>query len=166
MRSKLARAVRERFDSRLASALPSFRPIPARPKGDRLYQWQVAPDYWIYVSLSPHHLGDVFVVEVAWTKGQPFPGRHSDPTGSPEKDFERFRLYALWNERSPLDLWWIGGRPRPDPLTLLVPPLRPETDLLAEAEAAADEAVDRLVSFGLPYLSKMAAALGHEMEFR
>jgi hypothetical protein len=155
--------VRKEFDSRLSSVLPSFREVPPLRKGDRLYQWKVDRGYWVYVLLHPHHLGDIFIVEVAWTKGQPFPGGYSKPTGSSEKDFERFRLYDLWNERAPLDLWWIGGRPRPDPVTLQLPTLRPESDLLEEAEAAASEAVDRLASFGVPYLSKIAKQLGHDM---
>jgi hypothetical protein len=144
-------------------ALPSFREIPANLKGNRLYEWQVDPRFRVYVSLHPHHLGDIFIVEVAWTKGQPFPGGYSGPNGSVEKDFERFRLSDLWNERAPLDLWWIGGRPKLDPLTGTLPRQRPEAELLAEAETAADDAVDRLVSIALPYLSNVARKLGHEM---
>jgi hypothetical protein len=163
MRSKLAQAVRKQFGSRLSDLLPRFREVPAPSKGDRLYQWKVDRSYWVYVLVHPHHLGDVFVVEVAWTKGKPFPGGYSKPTGSSEKAFERFRLYELWNERAPLDLWWIGGRPKPDPETARVPPPRAEADLLKEAEAAATDAVERMASFGVPYLSKIAKQLGHGM---
>jgi hypothetical protein len=57
----------------------------------------------------------LFIVEVAWTKGQPFPGGYSRPTGSSEKDFERFRLYELWTSEH---LWICGGSAGDHSLTL------------------------------------------------
>jgi hypothetical protein len=163
LRSQLAQSVRERFESCLSNRLPSFCRIPAPTKGDRLYQWEVGPTYWIYVLLHPHHLGDVFVVEVAWTRGLPFPGGYSKSSKSGRHGFERFRLHELWNERAPLDLWWIGGRPRLDLTEGGLPQLRPEAELIDEAGAFAEDAVGRLVAFGLPYLSKIGKALGYNM---
>jgi hypothetical protein len=147
--------------------LPQFRPVKGAEiaPGDRLYLWKVGPDLWLYVMLGIFHLEDLMFLELAWTSNKRWPARRysQDPFGPAQEGSVRFRLYELWNEREPLDLWRIGPRVTLDPVRMQFTQPSPEQDLFDEIESVVSDSIDRLVRFGLPYFQKVAREHGYNL---
>jgi hypothetical protein len=104
-----------------------------------LYEWKLAPRFVVYFYLHVHHIG-VLSVELAWTKGGPYPGvSYTGPKGSAKVPLEHFRLYELWDEKDALSLW--------------------RTDCGQPVEVA-DDVIARFVDSGIPYLADITRQMG------
>lgn len=167
MRSELGKAVRKRFGERLKEALSQFDAIKGEKQiapGSSLYQWRLGPNLDFYLLLQVHHTEDWFTLELAWTRNGRWPAfamLPGTPDGEPKNGDLRFRLGRLWADPRE-DVWWQLA-PRPpagadfDAYTKRVP----VAEALARVEPLVEDAVQRLVRYGMPYLAKVSAAHGY-----
>jgi hypothetical protein len=156
VKSKLAAMVRKTFTERLAQKLPQFRPVPVPADavvvpGARIYEWHYEDAFWCYILL---HIGtdrDGFTIDIAWTRTRGYPREFLNllPRDYPalglfkerprKGDFE-FRLSLLWEPK--YDEWW---QVTPDNI-----------------EAMVDDAIEKIVSYAIPYLKETAETLAQQ----
>lgn len=161
VRSKLAKAVRKRFDARLSERLPQFQAekSPEIPPGDRLYAWQLAPGLSAYLLLVLFPSDDWFTLEAAWSRHQRFPvmAPPSLPHEEAKQGELRFRAHTLWADAR-ADFWWkLGQSEISEAMELLE---QPPEELLPRVETCVEAAVQDLVQHVVPYFRQLLAKQG------
>lgn len=131
MRSKLGKAVREKFDNLIRKTLPQFHLVEPRevdtPAGDKcmetpsgccLYLWKCRDNLYFYILLEINpKQGDSFTIELAWTRNKRFPicTDLMFPYDALESGIKRdipingdfrFRISELFEKHSNEDFWW------------------------------------------------------------
>jgi len=165
MRSAVARAVRNRFASRLRDEIPQFKEWGDEnvSSGDRLCRWQVAPGLTFYIMLQFHRLEDWFTVELAWSRSGQWPAVAPLPSAVDEEPVSgalRFRLGRLWAPPEK-DVWWeLAPKPLVEAGLDSFLNRVPEKDLLPKVEPAVENAIQHVVRDALPYFRKVATRLG------
>lgn len=168
MRSELGKAVRRRFHEQLKVKLGQFEEVKPEQSeiatGSRLYRWRVGHNLDFYLLLQMHHTEDWFTLELAWTSNGRWPAYSflpGTPDGEPRDGDLRFRLGQLWADPRE-DVWW-QLTPRP-PAGASFDEYRqrvPITEALARVEPLIEDALQRLVHYGLPYMLKVVESLGY-----
>jgi hypothetical protein len=175
MRSRLGKAVRKEFESRLKRAVPEFVLVSGDevPSGCRLFRWQIAPNVTVFLFLQPSpYTQDSFTVEGAWSLDgtypiEEFPGNpvdlpeHGIQRDEPKEGSFRFRLGKLWTNQ---DVWWeLVPSPSLDELDRQLERLSrgiiedpPIEEALAKVKPLVEDAVGRVVSYAVPYFLSIA----------
>jgi hypothetical protein len=112
MNSKLALALRKRFELELSRRLPFFTEVETQtgPERWRRFQWRASDALVFSIILVIPQLakGDRFTVEIGWSSNGDFPGvlGPSDEPSESGPNGVRFRISKLWSHR---DWWWWLG---------------------------------------------------------
>jgi hypothetical protein len=177
MRSRLGKAVRQRFALQLRKHVPAFEPDTTAivPSGWKVFRWQACSDLACYVVLCFDRGHDRFTIECAWSHSNTFPqyGALQYPRDWPVQEIIRdepvggqfrFRLAYLWQ---PDDYWWwlvpeaqvkalqekfidaVIARDVADVMHAMDDP--PISEALVNVPAAVDDAVQKIVEHGMPY---------------
>lgn len=167
MRAKVAQALRKRFEAALTEALPQFRPDRESeiPAGWRCYRWSAFDDLHFFVLLEPRQLFDEFSVVCGWSERPVMPVGDSEGVEDPEGVFT---LHGLWDPRSPAG-WNLapgaGVLDGPtDPFDPDVGEPAPAEEAVARVPESVADAVDRLVTHGLPVFRQVAEARGRSLD--
>ncbi len=171
MRKEYGKALFTEFSRLLRERAPEWKPVSIKSiyvfPGNKLFRWVPEEPNHCYVILVPHHRGsDDFVVELGWSRLGRFPELHmrpsfERPTRGTEMTLPEYvcRIGWLYGSR---DKWWSiwtpSARHPDDPLESLLETVRPLSR--EEAEKAvrkpAADAVERVVTYGIPYLREWA----------
>lgn len=149
MRRELGQEVARQLDVRMSRSLPQFRRVkPERGTGAlRQYRWDSSTSVAFFLSLLTHRIWDSFTLELAWSKAGRYPGSvpPDDPSTADEVAEElRFRIGKLWAP-PPADVWWELGPG----------PFETKEQLLRKVSPAVDDAVDKMASYGLSYVTRL-----------
>jgi hypothetical protein len=168
MRSELGQAVRRQFRNRLREEIRHFDEVRAERQigpGSRLYHWHVGPALDFYVLLQMHQQEDWFTLELAWTHHGRWPAYAllpGSPDAEPREGDLRFRLGDLWTRD---DVWWqLAPRPTGDASFEEYTKRVPIAEALAKVQPLVEDAVQRLVHYGLPYMARVAERHGTSLE--
>jgi hypothetical protein len=172
MQRELVRAVRRQFALRLRAEIPQFEEARARglPSECRLYELKVGATLAFYLVLQHHRSWESFTVEVAWSQEGEYPAS-ALPAESPDDLLENaemsFRLGRLWAGKK--DVWWelvprlsvLQGATFDD----FMKDPEPIENLLPKVKPVVEDAIQHVLSDGLPYFRKVAVAKGHGASF-
>jgi hypothetical protein len=159
--------VRPRFGQKVAELLPQFEaPFFGEHWPDLLcYRWRTGPGFTCYITLKVDDNDDRFHVLLAWllTDRPPIFATPGAPDGKPNRDGLSINLSLLWSWNAVS--WKVKNSPSPDELSAWL--LRnPEfNDPRRDEEARkvvprVDEAVQRALDYGFPYLRTIADRYG------
>jgi hypothetical protein len=173
MRGKIRKELLLRFRQELKKRLPQFQLSKRTHPGDPLWEWHIAPKLTFFLHLQPFDKVDEFILDIAWneTKKYPvsvigfsFPPNIKAPTCN-------LRLAQLW-ARGPLaDAWCVvpketeeeekaryAALQRGDTKTFFYRP--PEEEVLPRVGPLVEDAVQKLIDFGIPLFRKVAKHRG------
>lgn len=166
MRSRLAKTVRQRFALRISQELPDFvlNQTEVVPSGCVLYE-RKTPTLTFYILLLLAPKDDRFTIEVGWSEKGKLPtynwGRPNDP---PREGGIMFRMWCLWNTGNE-DLWWrFEPEVKLEDIANWVP--QPIEAALELVDTQVDDAIQKLLEFGIPYFERVAAEHGHPIKLR
>jgi hypothetical protein len=170
MRKEYGKALREAFERGMREKLPQF--LPYKPgsslyvvPGERVFRWIPEEPIHCFAIVAPGRTGgDDFTIEIGWSSEGRFPELGMRPSGAPSagrSEFDRTefvcRLSALWSKE---DYWWpLADLDPMDPdsqmryILASAKPLSPQEARDAVAPRVED-ALDKLVRFGVPYLEE------------
>jgi len=165
-----------RFPTELERRLPQFhRCGRERGAGDSpMWAWELAPKLTYFIKLQPFEDKDQFVIEVAWSDEGTFPWRDLAPhPPNPELPKSRGRLARLWATGKTEDVWavvpdepdevfWqrLAARRRGEKVSLLGPKPPPVEEALPRVAPLAEDAVQKLIDYGLPLFRRVAEQRG------
>lgn len=174
MRKEYGNVLRRVFTARLKEVAPHFQARHVTSAycwpGERAYAWHVTANVWCWIVLSPSQKDDdAFTILVGWsTRGRypeqtilPFRKATSETTGEFAQEEYLTRLPFLWGNE---DTWWVV---RPFTVASTTQDLHAWIAPIAAAEAeqqvipVVEDAMNRLVAVGLPYLTRFAHFVTH-----
>ncbi len=168
MRKEYGRALRKLFAERMKQALPDYPPQKVSTihfiPGDRAFCRGGPGDLrrWIVLSPSPKGL-DQFTVMLGWSRLGRYPELSMVPCAErPSPDRAEFnsdeyltRLPWLWTD---VDRWWVvrefEAPTTPEALLASMAPV-PADEALAAVAPQVDDAMERLLEYGAPYLEAL-----------
>jgi hypothetical protein len=181
VRSKLGKAVRDRFRKQMSLRFPGFKETRGAevPAGWQVFGLEVAPDMAFYVVLAIFPKEDRFAFEGAWTRNGRFPAYVGllNPKGFPDAavrrdeahsgDF-RFRLANLWQPRD--HSWDLVPPPSLQEFMRQqnemirhgkLPEEPPIEEALGKVDALVDDALAKIDEYLLPYFDQVAVESAH-----
>lgn len=167
MQSKLAKALRSQFEKELKNSLPAFSSDDHSevPSGWRSYRFKVTPTLTLFVVLCLSPRDDRFTVELGWSEIGRLPVSGAfRPTDSPRDGGLMFRLSVLWHPQG-RDHWWVLGHERTLEEMANFVPDQPAEEKMPDVVPKVADAIEKIVTFGLPYFEKIAADKGVTVEF-
>ena len=168
MQSKLAKALRNQFETELKRNVPAFLEDKESelPPGWRSYRLNVAPGLTLFIALCLSPKDDRFTVELGWSEIGRLPAAGAfGPTDPPKGGGLTFRLSALWHPQRH-DYWWVLGRQRTLEEMANFVPDQPAEEKLPDVAPKVADAIEKIVMFGLPYFEMIAAEKGVSVEFK
>jgi hypothetical protein len=157
------------FPSEMQRQLPRFGRVDLGPQADdlALWAWKLADDLTQFVLLQVLDNRDHFVVESGWSENGEYPW-WTLPTKPLKLDASRFRLRLarLWATGKLADHWQVTpDRPDAEPRSAVpifkydpvAPPELHEDEVLHRVAPLSEDAVNKLVAFGLPVFQSVAA---------
>jgi len=175
MRKEYGNALRKLFAAQMKQGLPRFGEVKVKSvyaaPGERAYRWIAREPIHCWIVLSPDPKDyDQFHVLIGWSKRARYPELSMIPSGlRPTPDRAEFaqdeyliRLPDLW---TPLDTPWVVREIRAltsvQDLQAGMAPISPD-QALKDVAPLVNDAIERLKTYGLPYLEAFVAAGGHE----
>lgn len=172
MRKEYGKAVRQLFAARMQEVAPQFEAAKVKAAcfwpGQRAWRWRVTDNIVCWIVLSPSQKDyDEFTVLVGWSTSGGYPALTMVPSfelpDAAKTEFAQAeylaRLPFLWGK---VDSWWVVREFRMartvEELQASIAPIA-EADALRQAAPLVDDAIDKLVAFGLPYLADFAAVV-------
>jgi hypothetical protein len=165
MQSKLAKAIRTQFAKELKKRFPMFDlDMGAElPSGWRAYRFDASASFTAFVVLCFSPRDDRFTLEVAWSQvGRLPPAGASPPNAPPKHGGLSCRLSALWHPQEH-DYWWLLGRERTMEEMLNFVPDQPAEQKIPDVAPKVGEAIEKLITFGIPYLEATARRMGLDL---
>lgn len=175
MRKEYGTVLRRYFSKKMRETLPEFKEEKVQSAylwpGQRAFGRLVAGSLqcWIVLSPSPKDY-DEFTVLIGWSTLGRYPELSVIPSPqSPSPDRAEFsqpeyltRLPQLWTQR---DEWWVIQEFEPaltvEQMTARMAPI-PAPAAEAKVIPRVDDAIGKLIAFGLPYLSEFAQSMEGE----
>ncbi len=168
MQSKLANAIRSRFALQMSQELPQFKRTSQyeTPLGWVVYACSVGSDLTLFVILAISPKEDRFTLEVAWSSDENLPQCSTTiPEDTRQVPGLCLRLSRLWQQYG-FDHWWgLGREITLEDMVNSVPEDSIETKL-AQVQSQVDDAIQKLLEFGIPYFGRVAAEHGHPIKLR
>jgi hypothetical protein len=173
MRKEYSRVLRDSFAKLIKANVPKFKPAKVKSQylwpGERDFLWDTKELVHVYVILSPSLKGhDEFTIDIGWSRLGRFPeigARGSRSPTAERKEFQEMefacRLSALWSD---VDEFWKFYDDRAlmsDPMQHILSQAQDITQEQAEATVKphVEDAIDKLVNYGLPYLDAFVESL-------
>lgn len=160
----LAQVARE-FEQRFSR----FKRI--EPESDSpIWMWDFAPNLKFFVMLQPFERKDQFAVEVGWSDSADFPWRDLGDLSHIAEPRLRSRLSWLWARGNESPVWDLA----PEKTAAIegdleavrrgesqaYPPDPPVEQILSRVGPAVDDAIHKLVQYGLPLFRRVAEQRG------
>ncbi|MDR3633662.1 MAG: hypothetical protein P4L84_07480 [Isosphaeraceae bacterium] len=155
--------VRARFVWRMARDLPEFRPAKFGNSSRNLVCFRAKSVLWTYVTLDIAKNSDQFAVILTWmlTDRPPVYATPGTPRGEPNRDGLSVDLSLLWSPGA--RPWKVKYLPPRDALEAWSRS-HPEVDMsdedLVKSYFYTDDAVDKLLELGIPYLNEAERKYG------
>ncbi|HEV3448697.1 MAG TPA: hypothetical protein VG099_28930 [Gemmataceae bacterium] len=174
MREKIRQELLVRFPFQMQRRLPQFHRVDLGPEIDHfaLWAWKLVDDLTLFALLQAFDNRDHFVVEIGWSENGDFPW-WTLPSNPPKLEAPRFRLRLarLWATGKLADHWQVvPDRLDAEPRSAVpnfkwsnapsAPPEVPEDEVLHRVAPLSENAVNKLVEFGLPVFRAVAAHRG------
>lgn len=169
MRRKLRKEVVKRFASQLEAALPQF--VLSTKSDTVIWNWKCAKHLTFFVMLQPYEQWDRFVVEIGWSDDESFP--EILPSHPPNVDALKYRerLAQLWATGPMAYEWDVVPLLTDEELRAKKKALGqenrliwswnpPEDEVLPRVSPLVDDAIHKLIAFGLPVFRKVAERRG------
>jgi len=147
--------------------LPQFKPAKVKSQylwpGERAFLWMPKESVHIYVVLSPSLKGnDEFSVDIGWSLLGRFPevargvGMPADDGSEFDKEEFTCRITSLYSTEDEFWKFYDEQLLVDDPVQLMLSQAQPITKEQAEEEVIpkVQDAIDKLVKHGIPYLNK------------
>ena len=157
MQRKLAQVIRKNLKERVAKELPDLNLIKGvNPyPGNLTWSHKYHTSLTIFVAWLPSPRDESFTFEVGWSRKNRFPEGHFPSISPSNSELEEFRVRIglLFSDN---DFWWDL-----DPFELEVAdPMRylqatPLETLLARVDSNLDDAISKILQFGIPLLDKI-----------
>lgn len=170
---KIRKELIARFPQELERRLPQFQRHTEKCD-DPIWAWQLAPNLTFFVMLQPRDNKDQFFVEIDWSDDGKFP---IDAPSSRRPKVEvpqwRLRLAELWATGPVSDAWEIvpdetdaeseakeAALERGDITMLEYLRKVPEEEVLPRVAPLVEDAVQKLIDYGLPLFREVAEHRG------
>ena len=159
--------VRQRFAQQVAKLLPQFEGARFGEHWSDLlcYRWKIGQGLTCYVTLRVDDKDDRFHILLGWllTDRDPIFAAHGAPDNEPNRDGLSFNLSLLWSWNAVP--WKVKYTPSQEELSAWLMRNPEFNDASRDEEARkvfprVDDAAQRIVDFGFPYLKTIADRYG------
>jgi hypothetical protein len=159
MRSKLGKALRQKFEEELKKQYPQFEEDKKSiiPSGCRLYMWKLKENLFFFVELVLSPKDDSFTIQIGWSKNNDYPlSLNFDPQEISSKENSRFRMSLLVTQK---DYWWYLAKKSTlddDFFTFVETPIE---ESLEKISPTIDEVFNQIKEYVIPYFEKVKILL-------